>query len=174
MLARALWDEMVEAFEAARGPLAERLVAALAAAQAGGGDARGSQSAAVLVRTGPGLLAEVDLRVVDHPRPVAELSRLLTVSRAYDELDVAIDLTAADDVAALERFATATALAPDDDQIAFWHAVALLRFARIDAARDTMRRARAAHADWAEFLERVVAVGLLPLDRVAIDALLAD
>jgi len=172
MLTRPVWDEMVEAFEGTSGGLAERLVAALAAAEAAGGDARGSQSAAVVVRTGPGLLAEVDLRVVDHPQPVAELSRLLTVSRAYDLLDTAIDLGIARDEAALERFARARQLAPDDDQITFWHAVALAALGRLEAARTTMRDARAAREQWADFLDRVVGAGLVELDRATLDALL--
>jgi uncharacterized Ntn-hydrolase superfamily protein len=171
MLTRPVWDEMVEAFEGAGGPLAERLVAALAAAEEAGGDARGSQSAAVVVRTGPGLLAEVDLRVVDHPQPVAELSRLLALSRAYDELDTAIDLAIAGDETALERFAHARLLAPGDDQITFWHAVALAALGRLEAAQSTMREARAAREQWPEFLGRVVDAGLVRLDPDALASL---
>jgi uncharacterized Ntn-hydrolase superfamily protein len=171
MLTRPVWDEMVEVFEATGGGLAERLVAALAAAEAAGGDARGSQSAAVVVRSGPGLVAEVDLRVVDHPHPVTELSRLLTMSRAYDELDRAIDLAIVRDEAALELFAHAQLLAPDDDQITFWHAVALAALGRVEAARATMREARAAREQWPEFLERVVGAGLVQLEPDTLEAL---
>jgi uncharacterized Ntn-hydrolase superfamily protein len=174
MLTRPVWDEMVEAFAGAAGELAERLVAALAAAEAAGGDARGSQSAAVVVRSGPGLLAEVDLRVVDHVAPVAELSRLLAVSRAYDLLDGAIDLAIEGDEAALERFARAQGLAPGDDQITFWHAVALARLGRVEAARATMREARAARPQWPAFLREVVGAGLVAIDDATLDALVAE
>jgi uncharacterized Ntn-hydrolase superfamily protein len=69
-------------------PLPERLVRCLAAAQAAGGDARGQQSAALLVvRVGGGYggLSDrlVDLRVDDHPDPIAELGRILALHRLY-------------------------------------------------------------------------------------------
>ena len=77
-----------ETFKAARGALPERLVAALAAAQAAGGDRRGQQSAALRVaRTAGGYGGRddtyVDLRVDDHPQPIAELGRILGLHRLY-------------------------------------------------------------------------------------------
>jgi uncharacterized Ntn-hydrolase superfamily protein len=77
---------MAAAFEASEGALAERLVKALAAGQAAGGDRRGRQSAALLVarRHGGYLRANdryVDIRVDDHPTPIAELGRLLALHR---------------------------------------------------------------------------------------------
>jgi uncharacterized Ntn-hydrolase superfamily protein len=79
---------MARSFEQGNGStLAERLVAALEAGQAAGGDVRGQQSAAiVVVREGGGFLGlgdrAVDLRVDDHATPIAELSRLLALHRA--------------------------------------------------------------------------------------------
>lgn len=78
--------EMARAFETTEGPLAERLVAALAAGQAAGGDRRGRQSAALLVvRRGGGYSGfddrMIDLRVDDHERPIEELGRLLDLHR---------------------------------------------------------------------------------------------
>lgn len=80
----AVVDSMAEAFEATGGDLATRMVAALAAGQAAGGDARGRQSAALLVvREGGGYGGYndryIDLRVDDHPTPIAELQRLLDI-----------------------------------------------------------------------------------------------
>ncbi len=73
-------DATVAAFVASwRRPLAERLIAALAAGEAAGGDKRGKQSAALRIHGGedyPGL----DLRVDDHTEPVTELQRLHTLS----------------------------------------------------------------------------------------------
>lgn len=85
---RAVVEGMAKAFEAAQGPLAERLVAALAAGQAAGGDKRGRQSAALLVarRFGGYLGANdryIDIRVDDHPTPIEELGRLLTKRRGF-------------------------------------------------------------------------------------------
>jgi len=79
---------MAETFESTTGPLAERLVAALAAGQAAGGDSRGRQSAALLVvRTCGGYDGRndryIDLRVDDHPDPIPELERILKLHRLY-------------------------------------------------------------------------------------------
>jgi uncharacterized Ntn-hydrolase superfamily protein len=81
LVSGATVDALAETFEASSGPLAERLLAALAAAQTAGGDKRGQQSAALLVVRKDGGYAGlsdtlVDLRVDDHDRPVEELQRL--------------------------------------------------------------------------------------------------
>lgn len=83
-------DAMAHAFETTDGPLAVRLLAALAAGDAAGGDRRGKQSAALLVvkeRGGYGGYTDrfIDLRVDDHPEPVAELQRLYGIWRLYFE-----------------------------------------------------------------------------------------
>jgi uncharacterized Ntn-hydrolase superfamily protein len=79
---------LAETFEASRGPLAERLLAALASGEAAGGDSRGRQSAALLVVSpegGYGGLSDtaVDLRVDDHPEPIDELARLYDLHTLY-------------------------------------------------------------------------------------------
>ena len=81
-------DAMAEAFEASTGPLAHRLVAALTAGDAAGGDRRGKQSAALYVVSegggyGGGSDVLVDVRVDDHPEPVGELARLLDLYDLY-------------------------------------------------------------------------------------------
>jgi uncharacterized Ntn-hydrolase superfamily protein len=92
---------MAATFEHSTGPLADRLLAALKAGQAGGGDKRGMQSAALLVvRKGAGYLGAsdrlVDIRIYDAPDPIAELDRLLALHKLYffptDPKDV-VDLT---------------------------------------------------------------------------------
>jgi uncharacterized Ntn-hydrolase superfamily protein len=80
-------DAIAESFESSSGPLAERLLDCLDAAQAAGGDRRGQQSAALLVveRDGGygGLSDEVvDLRVDEHPRPLEELRRIYVLHQA--------------------------------------------------------------------------------------------
>jgi uncharacterized Ntn-hydrolase superfamily protein len=84
-------SEMERAFLEERGTLAERLVAALAAGQEAGGDVRGQQSAAIVVeRAGAGAVTRegidrvCDLRVDDHPEPIAELRRLLGIRLRWD------------------------------------------------------------------------------------------
>ena len=87
LVSAATVEALANAFEAAKGSLAERLVTALAAAQLAGGDRRGQQSAALLVvRQGGGYDAfgtVVDLRVDDHPEPIGELARLLELHDLY-------------------------------------------------------------------------------------------
>src|SRR5437764_5240040 len=79
---------MARTFEQTTGPLCDRLVAALAAGQAAGGDSRGQQSAALLVvreRGGYGGFNDrfIDLRVDDHPQPIEELQRILQLHKLY-------------------------------------------------------------------------------------------
>ena len=81
-------DAMAQTFRAESGTLSHRLVAALAAGQAQGGDARGQQSAAlIVVKPGGGYAGfndrYVDLRVDDHPAPIDELARLLELHALY-------------------------------------------------------------------------------------------
>ncbi|MGR9050469.1 DUF1028 domain-containing protein [Halobacillus faecis] len=80
--------DMGEAFEQAEGPLADRLMTAIKAAQRAGGDSRGKQSAAILVvkdKAGYGELSDVavDLRVDDHPEPIEELDRIYQLHQLY-------------------------------------------------------------------------------------------
>ena len=79
---------MARTFEQTTGRLCDRLVAALAAGQAAGGDSRGQQSAALLVvRQGGGYGGFndrfIDLRVDDHPQPINELQRILQLHKLY-------------------------------------------------------------------------------------------
>jgi uncharacterized Ntn-hydrolase superfamily protein len=83
-------DALCDTFENTEGPLSERLLAALAAADAAGGDKRGRQSAALLVVREAGGYGGfndryIDLRVDDHPAPVGELARLLELRQLYFE-----------------------------------------------------------------------------------------
>ncbi len=106
LVSGATVDGLADTFESSAGPLAERLIACLVAAQSAGGDRRGQQSAALLVVSkggGYGGLTDVavDLRVDDHPTPIAELERLYGLHQLYfgetpDEewLDVDDDLRA--------------------------------------------------------------------------------
>ncbi len=94
-------DALCETFEAAAGPLAERLIAALKAGDAAGGDKRGRQSAALLVvREGGGYGGfndrYLDLRVDDHPAPVGELGRLLELHALYFERPKEADILTID------------------------------------------------------------------------------
>jgi uncharacterized Ntn-hydrolase superfamily protein len=164
------WDTMIEAFESTEGALTDRLLAALEAAEREGGDARGRQSAGILVRPArssglPWQDRVLELGVVDHPDPVSELRRLLAVKRAYDALDRAIDLVGQGDLAAAaEQADAAQALAPADDQITFWRATMLAGAGRVEEAQAAWRDAVAAHPGWPDFLRRCIDAGLVPAE----------
>ena len=100
-------DAMASSFEGSSGGLAGRLVESLAAGDARGGDRRGRQSAALLVvRSGGGYLGAsdvaVDLRVDDHPDPVAELRRLLDLHRLVFPRPDDLEFVEVDEVLAAE------------------------------------------------------------------------
>jgi uncharacterized Ntn-hydrolase superfamily protein len=164
-------DAMVAAFRSADGDLAERMVVALEAAEGEGGDLRGRQSAALVVvaprATGRPTEDRVfDLRVDDHPDPVAELRRLLGLRRAYERVDLGDELAAAGDVeAALAEYTAAHAEQPDSAELAFWHGVALAANGREQEARPLLDRAYAQGEGWRELLRRLPEAGLFPDDR---------
>jgi uncharacterized Ntn-hydrolase superfamily protein len=114
-----VWGAMARAYETSTGDLAERMLAALEAAEAEGGDIRGRQSAAILIvgkeNTGkPWADRLFDLRVEDHPDPVGELRRLVTLQRAYLKLNEGdLHLETNDIEAALAAYRTATEIVPD-------------------------------------------------------------
>jgi uncharacterized Ntn-hydrolase superfamily protein len=162
---------MVRAYSAASGiGLAERLLAALDAAEAEGGDLRGRQSTALLIvsprATGnPAEDRPVDLRVEDHPDPLGELRRLVSLRRAYERVDVGDQLAAAGDVeGSLAEYEAAHRSQPGNLELAFWHGVALAASGREQDAAPILRRAFEAHAGWIELLKRLPGAGLFPDD----------
>lgn len=156
-----VWDAMAEAFGSASGVLAERLLAALEAAEAEGGDLRGRQAARILVVRArpsdkPWTDVLVDLRVDDHPEPLTELRRLLGLKHAYDRLETAEALELAGDLegAFAERRAAIAGM-PDNAEAAFWTGISLAAHHRIDEARELVRRAVADDPGWKELLRRL-------------------
>ena len=153
-----VWDAMAAAYEGARGPLAERLVAALEAGEEAGGDVRGRQSAAVVVvpPEGDAHVRSVDLRVEDHPDPVRELGRLLVLYRAYELAGEADELAARGRHAeAGERYERAAGLAPANDELLFWAGLAAFQNGKRDEGLARVREAVAANAGWRELLGRL-------------------
>jgi uncharacterized Ntn-hydrolase superfamily protein len=174
-----VWPAMARAFEAASGDLAERMLAALDAAQAEGGDVRGQQSAALVVvkarSTGRPWADNVfDLRVEDHPRPLEELRRLVRVQRAYTHMGAGDDCVTVKDWACAEReYGAARALEPQNAEMAFWHAVALATGGRLKEARPLFAQAFRADPRWKELVRRLPAVEQLPQDPKVLEAILA-
>lgn len=130
MTSASVVPAMAEAFEHATGDLAQRMLAALEAAQAEGGDIRGMQSAALKVVAGKRdetvSIAPYDLRVDEHEQPLKELGRLvrlrhaqLTEQQGYEALE------RGDRERALSLWAAARAEAPELEELAFWQAITL-------------------------------------------------
>jgi uncharacterized Ntn-hydrolase superfamily protein len=164
-------DAMVTAYRGAGGDLADRLLAALDAAEREGGDLRGRQSAAMVVvaaKAGgsPSEDRILDLRVDDHREPVAELRRLLRLSRAYARVEVGDELAAAGELdGALSEYATAHAEQPDNAELAFWHGIALAVNGREHEAQAHLDQAFRQNDGWRELLRRLPAAGLFPGDE---------
>jgi uncharacterized Ntn-hydrolase superfamily protein len=157
---------MAAGYEAAEGDLAERLMVALEAAQAAGGDIRGRQSAALLV-VGPTRVPEwqgriVELRIEDHATPIKELRRLLTVHRAYEHMNAAdVALEAGDMKAGLGHYEAAAALQPDNIEVVYWHAIALAINDRFDESESLFRRVFDQDANWVELTRRLHTPGII-------------
>lgn len=174
-----VWPAMARAFESAKGDLAERMLAALDAAEKEGGDIRGRQSAALIVVKGtptgrPWADRAFDLRVDDHPEPLVELRRLVGVQRAYTRMTNGDDCVAVKDWACAEReYGAAEAMFPENAEMAFWHAIALASNGRLEPARPLFRKAFAADARWRELVKRLPEVEQLPKDPKLVEAILA-
>ena len=168
MASPSVWPAMAEAYERAGGPLAERLLRALAAGQAEGGDLRGQQSAALLVvRTAasqrPWEDRLVDLRVEDHPRPLDELARLLVVHRCYERMNRGdLALERAQPERAVEEYGQALTLCPRNPEARFWHAATLAAAGRPEGA-DRLRRFFRGRPAWKALARRLRELGLLDL-----------
>jgi len=170
MTDESVWPAMAKAYRGASGDLADRLIAALEAAQKAGGDIRGRQSAAIVIvnakATGkPWVDRKFDLRVEDHATPVAELKRLVRLARAYAHMnagDAAIEKADFDKAAA--EYAAAEKLAPHIVEIPFWTAVSFVSAGRVDDAMPIFRRVFAAEPGWDELVTRLVKSGLFPDD----------
>lgn len=157
------WDVMLTTFQQATGTFAHRLVAALMAAEATGGEVRGRQSAAVLVDDG---VERIDLRVDDHRDPVTELHRLLDLQEGHHHLSRWSRLVDAGDVeaalAALDR--AQACFGPTHQEATVWRAVLLASLGRVDEARSVLGRATEVDRRFAELFARLALLDFVPLD----------
>jgi uncharacterized Ntn-hydrolase superfamily protein len=153
-------EAMAAAYRSAAGALDERLLAALDAAEAAGGDLRGKQSAALLVvdPSGEAWRRSVDLRVDDHPDPLPELRRLHRLHRAYELSERAETLTAEGrHVDAAPLYQQASELAPESDELLFFAGLAAAVAGDLDTALERVRQAMTVNDGWIELLPRLSA-----------------
>lgn len=174
-----IWPAMSRAFEATKGELVERMLAALDAAQAAGGDIRGRQSAAILIvkakSTGRPWLDKVyDLRVEDHQEPLRELRRLVRVQQAYEHMnngDLAVEHN--DVEGALREYGIAETMFPDNLEMKFWHATALVNAGRLEQSLPIFRDVFAKDINWATLIPRLPQTGTLNADEATVKKILA-
>jgi uncharacterized Ntn-hydrolase superfamily protein len=176
----SVWPAMARAYETSPGDLAERLLLALEAAEAEGGDIRGRQSAAILIVAGQdsGRVWEdrlLELRVEDHPSPVQELRRLVHLQRIYDKLEEGDQHLTKDALdQAVTAYAAALEMAPDtatNGEAAFWTGVTLAGVGRVEQALPYLVRAQRVHSKWVELLERLPVSGILAEDKDLLERL---
>jgi len=171
MLNDTVLPAMAKAFEATYGDLADRMMAALEAAQKAGGDIRGKQSAAMLVVKGqpsgePWADRVVDLRVDDHPEPIMELRRLLNVARAYKHMNAGDAAMEKNDVGkAMKEYNLAMRLAGGNMEMAFWSALTLTLKGNVSRALPMFRKVFSTDKNWIELLKRLPKTGMIPNDR---------
>jgi uncharacterized Ntn-hydrolase superfamily protein len=158
MAAPQVWPAMADAFEASRESLPRRLLAALDAGEAAGGDVRGRQSAALLVVPPEGEPWQriVELRVEDHADPLGELRRLLDLADAYAVATEGDDLVGEGrHEEAAERYRVAAELAPANDELLFWAGLALAQGGDLVAGTERVRSAIEMHSGWRDLLARL-------------------
>ena len=158
MASEAVWPAMLEAYQAGDGSLTARLLDALDAAEASGGDLRGRQSAAILVvpPRGEPWRQLVSLRVEDHPDPLPELRRLVQLHDAYALADQADRLVNSGSHAeAAELYQRASELAPENHELLFWSGLGLAKTGDLDGGVARVREAIAQHRQWRELLDRL-------------------
>jgi uncharacterized Ntn-hydrolase superfamily protein len=160
MVSERVWPEMLEAYTATGGSLIERLLAALDAAELAGGDARGRQSAAIVVvpAAGDPWARVVSLRVEDHPDPLRELRRVARLHEAYtlaDRADGLVNDGRHDEAAVL--YQRASELAPDNHELLFWAGLGAAQAGQLDIGLKRVQAAIELQPNWRELLTRLPA-----------------
>jgi uncharacterized Ntn-hydrolase superfamily protein len=158
-----VWPAILEAFRAARGPLAHRLLDALDAGEAAGGDFRGRQAGAVLVVSAersddePWADRIVDVRVDDSDEPLRELRRLVRVSDAHRRLGKPTPGASVE-----EEMEAAHAAGLREDEVTMTGAAAAAANGDVERAVALLRSLVDGNGRWLEALERYERFGLLP------------
>lgn len=170
---------MAEAFENSKGPLAERMVAAMEAAQNVGGDIRGQQSASILVVRGnaTGNLWEdrlIDLRVEDHHQPIDEIKRLLKVYRAYEHMnngDVAVEKN--DMELAMKEYSAAMEMFPENLEMKYWTAITLVNIGQLDKALSMFKEIFSKDENWKILTPRLIKNEMLIADEETLEKIMS-
>ena len=173
-----IWGEMDKAFRQ-NSPLElpERLLAALDAAEAAGGDIRGKQSTALLVVSSklyanPWAGRIMELRVEDSSEPLPELRRILRLKRAYEWADKGDDFLAAGKMEdSRMAFKKAQEYAPESDEIRYWMGVTLLGSGQDNEGKAILKEIFAKNKNWISVTRSLVQKDYLPKDSPVLDLL---
>ena len=172
-------EAMEKAYLSTEGSLADRLYAALSAAEALGGDLRGKQYAAMLVVTlkkVDNLLSSkiYDIRVDDSPNPLEELSRLMRIQKAYifaNEGDILSAEGRLDE--ALDAYNKASELYPENVELLFWGAVILCTDGKFDVAKPMFEKIFNINPSLKEMIPRLENHPMFPLSSDTVKKILA-
>jgi len=178
MLKNTVWDKMGEAYENTKGDFADRLLAALDAAQKEGGDLRGKQSAALMIvtidPTGNVYLDHpYNLRVEDSPEPLKELRRLVYIAKAYNHVSIGDDYLAENHYdKALEEYKIGMEMLPDNVELRFWYATTLVLVDKLDESLPEFKWVFKREPIWKKLVPRLADSGFLPDDKKIIKKIL--
>jgi uncharacterized Ntn-hydrolase superfamily protein len=166
-----VWKEMMKSYERnASMPFPERLVATLEAAEAAGGDARGKQSAAILVVSSEKFLTEwegkvIELRVEDHPEPVEELKRLLRYQRGYEWVSEGDNLlTSGRYDEAKEAYQRGLELVPEVLELKYWTGLSLLNTKQSASGLKMLKEVFRADRAWVSITKGIIKKRSIPID----------
>ncbi len=169
---------MAVAFEKTKGDLADRMMAALEAAEAEGGDIRGKQSAAMVIVSGePSGVdwkdTKLSLRIEDHPTPLIELKRLIRVHRAYQHANMGDHYMETEEIdKALIEYSKAAEYYPENPELPYWSAIALANVGRLEEALPVFQSVFQRNPDLKTMTPRLVKSGLLPDDKSLISKIM--
>ena len=173
-----VWPAMAKAFENTEGDLADKMMAALYAAEGEGGDIRGKQSAAMLIVTGeptgvPWKDVVMDIRVDDHPHPLKELKRLIRVHRAYQHAnkgDYYLEFSEIEK--ALAEYEMAAKYYPENPELPYWSAITLASKGQLEKALPIFKDVFNREPRLQKLTPRLVKAGLLPDDPELIETIM--
>ena len=166
MLTNTVCSGMAKAYKASAGkPIAERVLAALDAAQQAGGDIRGMQAAALIVVPGkpngePWNDKSIDVRVDDNPQPLKELRRLYNLFIAYRHMnngDLATEKN--DAVGAMNEYHAAMKMFPENEEMQYWTAIGLCNNGKVTEALPMLKKIFTANKNYKELTKRLQPIG---------------
>lgn len=180
MLNDKVWGAMAKAFRETKGVLAERLLAALDAAQEVGGDIRGKQSAAILIVSGkstgkPWVDRIMELRVEDNPEPLKELRRLVNIHLAYQHMNNGDLATEHNDMEkAMKEYGAAMEMMPENLEMKYWTAVSQANAGKLHDALPLFAAVFKSDPNWIELTSRLPKVDLLKVNDEELKKILSQ